>query len=151
MRIPNEFPPAGTPYPRYIPALNRAGWYKCLFLEVASEPEALSKMLPLFCSDTYRPGILQHPDVQKQDKSEIPSLANRARSVRTLLERVCQETAAAMQGAAGQQAPQGSVLPSGVQHSGVNDSQQNSAAQYQAFRMQQQITDTAYKNAMQLI
>jgi hypothetical protein len=96
MRIPLEFPPAGTPYPRYVPALTRAGWYKYLFLEAASDPEALSRMLSLFCNETYRPGVLQHPDVQKQDRTEIPALATRAKSMGNVLQRVCQETAAVM-------------------------------------------------------
>jgi hypothetical protein len=139
LRIPLEFPPAGTPYPRYIPALNRAGWYKYLFMEAASEPDSLSKMVSLFCSDTYRPGILQHPDVNKQDRTEIPALATRAKSVRNVLERVCQETAAAMQTAAqtgiapGMQQPQ-----SGGGGGGLN--QQDVAAQMQAMKMQQQMS-----------
>jgi hypothetical protein len=97
MRIPLQFPSAGAQYPSYMPALNRAGWYKSLFLEAVSEPETLSRMLSQFCGHSYRPGILQHPDVQKQDKTELPALTERAKSVRTVLQRVCEETAAAMQ------------------------------------------------------
>lgn len=143
MRIPLEFPPAGTPYPRYMPALNRVGWYKYLFLEAASEPESLSRMLSLFCSDTYKPGILQHPDVDKQDRTEITVLTMRAKSVRTVLERVCQEMAAAMQAAAqvgvaaGMQQMQQPQVESG---GGDGAMQQDMAAQLQAMKMQQQMT-----------
>lgn len=86
----------------YMPALNRAGYYKYLFLALLHEPENLEKMLGLFCSETYKPGVLHQPDVDKRDKSPMPKLAAHAASVSTAaMERVCHEAAALMQGAHG--------------------------------------------------
>jgi hypothetical protein len=103
IKIPQEFPAAHAKYPTYMPALNRAGWYKSLFLEAVAEPGTLDKMIGIFCSDSYRPGVLRHPDLQKQDRTENVGLAERAKSVRTVLQRVCQEMAAAMQAGQGVQ------------------------------------------------
>ncbi|KAF2260374.1 hypothetical protein CC78DRAFT_584938 [Lojkania enalia] len=97
MGVPAEGTQPNATYPEYMPALNRAGWCKYLFVEVICEPESLAKMLSLFCVDTYKPGILNHPDIQKQDRSEVPALTARATATRTMLKRVFQEVAAAMQ------------------------------------------------------
>ncbi|KAF2190148.1 hypothetical protein K469DRAFT_24392 [Zopfia rhizophila CBS 207.26] len=82
-KIAPELPPATSTYTEYMPALNRAGWYKYLFLELVGEPEMLEKMVAIFCADTYKPGFLQHPDLQKRDKDEPGALAARANSLRT--------------------------------------------------------------------
>ncbi|KAF2731146.1 hypothetical protein EJ04DRAFT_16593 [Polyplosphaeria fusca] len=98
MAIAKEATPATATYPTYIPALNRAGWYKSLFLEVLCEPESLHMMMTKFCADSYRPGALNQPDFQKQDKAEVPGLAARAKAARhAAVPRVCQEMAVEMQ------------------------------------------------------
>ncbi|KAF2746118.1 hypothetical protein M011DRAFT_478502 [Sporormia fimetaria CBS 119925] len=105
LRISTNEQPADAPYPTYIPALNRHGWYKSLFLEALAEPESLHRMLYAFSIDTYRPGILDHPDTAKMDKPEMPGLAERAKEVRAVLERVCAEVAKEMQEAPPTQPP----------------------------------------------
>jgi hypothetical protein len=85
-------------YPSYVPALNRAGWYKYFFLEMIVEPEGLDKMMPAFCSDTYKPKVLNQPDLQKRDRTELTGLVGRANRTRNAaMARVCQEAAKAMQ------------------------------------------------------
>src|SRR5690242_9031235 len=74
---------AEAPYPTYVPALTRAGWYKSLFIELLCEPEGLQAMLSVFCAETYKPGVLNQPDIQKQDKTETPGLGARANAMRT--------------------------------------------------------------------
>ncbi|KAJ4356759.1 uncharacterized protein N0V89_004795 [Didymosphaeria variabile] len=86
-------------YPVYMPALNRAGWYKYAFLNWLHQPEDLGKMLSAFCADTYNPGILNQPDIQKRDRNESPALVARATATsNTAVSRVCQEVVAQMQG-----------------------------------------------------
>lgn len=92
------------PAPAYMPVMNRAGWYKSFFMDVVADPSYLDKMVGSFAWDTYRPGIT-HPDLNKRDKScdKMP-LAERALQVGGLWNRVCQETAVAMQAEKGAQA-----------------------------------------------
>jgi hypothetical protein len=86
-------------YATYMPALNRAGWYKYAFLNWLHQPGELEKMLSAFCADTYNPGILNQPDIQKRDRNESPALVSRAAAMgTTVVSRVCQEVAAQMQG-----------------------------------------------------
>ena len=86
-----------TNYATYMPALNRAGWYKFFFLEVMHAPEETGDRIPVLCADTYKPGVLNHPDVNKRDKSEFPALQARAAAIQTYaIGRVCEETKAAM-------------------------------------------------------
>lgn len=92
---------ASASYPTYMPALNRAGWYKYSFLNWLHQPEEMEKMLSQFCADTYKPGILNQPDVQKRDKNESPALVSRATAIgTTAIGRVCQEVVSQMQGSA---------------------------------------------------
>lgn len=133
IKIPPE-PPGSASYATYMPALNRAGWYKYIFLELVAEPEGLDKMISAFCNDTYKPSILNQPDLQKQDKTENPVLASRAKAVRNVITKVCQETAAAMQGGAAPQSSTGGM------------SEQEAALKMQALRMQQQLNAQANQN-----
>lgn len=88
--------PAST-YATYIPALNRAGWYKFFFLEIMHGPEDIGKLLPALCADTYKPGVLNHPDLNKRDRSDIPGLQARAAEIQTTaIKRVCDEAKTAM-------------------------------------------------------
>ncbi|KAF2112859.1 hypothetical protein BDV96DRAFT_601682 [Lophiotrema nucula] len=97
MRIPEPAPPTAT-YPAYFPAVNRAGWYKYLFLETICQPNNLHTLLSAFCAETYKPSALNQPDLQKQDRTEFPALAARANAVRNAaLPRVCAETAQRLQ------------------------------------------------------
>ncbi|KAF2806415.1 uncharacterized protein BDZ99DRAFT_422811 [Mytilinidion resinicola] len=97
LKISPNLPAPTSTYPSYIPALNRAGWYKYFFLEVVGEREGLEKMLPAFCADTYNPATAGHPDLSRRDKGEPQSLSARANALRTgAIARVCQEAAAAI-------------------------------------------------------
>ncbi|KAF2825699.1 hypothetical protein CC86DRAFT_324284 [Ophiobolus disseminans] len=90
-------PSASSTYATYIPALNRAGWYKFLFLEAMHGAEDVCKLLPALCSDTYKPGVLNHPDLNKRDRAELPALHARAAQVQSFaIKRVCEEARAAM-------------------------------------------------------
>jgi hypothetical protein len=99
LRLPDESTLASASYATYMPALNRAGWYKYAFLNWLHQPEDLEKMLSAFCADTYTPGILNQPDMQKRDRNESPALVSRATAIgTTVMSRVCQEVVAQMQG-----------------------------------------------------
>jgi hypothetical protein len=130
MKLALSPPAADAPYPEYMPALNRAGWYKYLFLEVLCEPECLGKFMSLFCADTYKPGVMLHPDFQKQDRADLPALSERAKAMRGVLQRVCQEAAQAMQNSTQEQAqPQAGM------------SEQEAALKMQSLKMQQQMNN----------
>ncbi|KAF2011575.1 hypothetical protein BU24DRAFT_466268 [Aaosphaeria arxii CBS 175.79] len=86
----------GTPYPTYMPALNRAGWYKYLFQESLLEPQHLDKLLTSFCAESYKPGVLNQPDLQRLDRNQSPALVARASALRQAVNQVCQEIAAEM-------------------------------------------------------
>lgn len=84
-------------YTTYMPALNRAGWYKFFFLEMMHCPDNINKLIPALCSETYKPGVLHHPDLTKRDKAEAPALQARAAEIQTAaINQVCNETKAAM-------------------------------------------------------
>lgn len=101
LKLPEESTLVSASYPTYMPALNRAGWYKYAFLNWLHQPEDLEKMLSAFCADTYNPGMLNQPDVQKRDKNDPPALVSRATAISTTaVSRVCQEVVAQMQGSA---------------------------------------------------
>lgn len=83
--------------PVYIPALNRPGWYKFFFLEMMHGPDNINKLLPALCSESYKPGILHHPDLSKRDKAEAPALQAMAAEIQaTAIDRVCTEIKATM-------------------------------------------------------
>jgi hypothetical protein len=84
-------------YATYMPALNRAGWYKFFFLEAMHGPDDMCKLLAVLCADSYKPGVLNHPDVNRRDRSSIPALETRAAAIQShAIERVCREAKAAM-------------------------------------------------------
>jgi hypothetical protein len=86
-------------YVTYLPALNRAGWYKFFFLEMLAGSDDLGKLLASVCADTYKPGVLNQPDLNKRDKSEIPALHARAAEIQGVaIRRACEEAADAMTG-----------------------------------------------------
>jgi hypothetical protein len=86
-----------TTYTTYMPALNRAGWYKFFFLEMMHAPEDIGDLVPALCADTYKPGVLNHPDLDKRDRTELPGLQARAAEIQTYaIGRVCEETKVAM-------------------------------------------------------
>jgi hypothetical protein len=91
-------PPSPTStYATYMPALNRAGWYKFFFLEMMHTPDDIGKLLQALCAETYKPGVLNHPDLNKRDRANIPTLQARAAEVQTIaIKRVCEETRTAM-------------------------------------------------------
>lgn len=97
LKVVAERPSASTGYATYVPALNRAGWYKFLFLEAMHGPEDVCKLLPALCGDTYKPGVLNHPDLNKRDRAELPALQARAAQVQSFaIQRVCEEAKTAM-------------------------------------------------------
>ncbi|KAF2466198.1 uncharacterized protein BDR25DRAFT_306349 [Lindgomyces ingoldianus] len=130
MKLLDEPPAATSGYPVYMPAINRAGWYKYLFMEMICEPEGLDKMMPAFCGDTYKPGVFNHPDIKKQDRTELPELTTKINAVRQgAVSRVVQETAAEMQAAQG-----GGATGSG----GGGMTEQEAALKMHSLKMQQQ-------------
>jgi hypothetical protein len=97
LKLSTVSPHAAT-YATYVPALNRAGWYKFFFLEMLHGPDNINKLLPALCSETYKPGVLHHPDLTKRDKGEAPALQSRAAEIQAAaINQVCNETKAAMQ------------------------------------------------------
>ena len=98
LRISHDAPTATSTYASYMPALNRAGWYKFYFLEVMHSPEESGHLIPTLCGDTYRPGILNHPDLKKRDPTELVELRAQAAAVQNAsIARVCEETKALME------------------------------------------------------
>jgi len=92
-----EIPGPASAYATYMPALNRSGWYKFFFLEMMHGPDDIGKLVQALCADTYKPGVLNHPDVTKRDRSEIPALQARAAEVQFVaMKRVCEEARRAM-------------------------------------------------------
>ncbi|KAF2997153.1 hypothetical protein E8E13_005330 [Curvularia kusanoi] len=86
-----------TTHTAYIPALNRAGWYKFFFLEMMHGPDNINKLMPALCLETYKPGILHHPELTKRDKAEAPTLQARAAEIQaTVINQVCTEIKAMM-------------------------------------------------------
>jgi hypothetical protein len=86
-----------TTHATYIPALNRAGWYKFFFLEMMHGPDNINKLMPALCLETYKPGVLHHPELTKRDKAEAPALQARAAEVQAMaINQVCNEIKAAM-------------------------------------------------------
>ena len=102
IRLLAEPPSHTSVYATYMPALNRAGWYKFFFLEIMHEPSDINKLLSTLCADTYKPGILHHPDLSKRDRTEAPTLQARAAAIQTeAIKRVCDETKAARRAESG--------------------------------------------------
>ena len=97
VKVKGQVPTATTAYTTYMPALNRAGWYKFFFLEVTHAPEDIDDLIPALCADTYKPGMLNQPDLDKRDKTDVPALRARAAEIQTYaIGRVCEETKVAM-------------------------------------------------------
>lgn len=118
----------------YMPAINRAGYYKYLFLEMMHEPEALEGMLTKFCADTYNPSVLNQPDIQKRDRSVLHGVAAQAATIRSAcVSLVSQETAAKMQQHRGAQSTNQSQIHSPTQAQvGTGTDQQHQQQQAQA-------------------
>ncbi|KAL1594190.1 hypothetical protein SLS59_008812 [Nothophoma quercina] len=76
-------PAHGRSYATYMPALNRAGWYKFFFLEMMHGPDNINKLMPALCSETYNPEVLHHPNLATRDKAEAPALQARAAEIQT--------------------------------------------------------------------
>ena len=92
-----EPPTSVSGYTTYTPALNRAGWYKYFFLEMMHAPDEIGDVIVALCADTYKPGILNHPDLNRRDRALNPALQARAAEIQRLaIARVCEETKAAM-------------------------------------------------------
>jgi hypothetical protein len=92
-----EIPGSASAYATYMPALNRSGWYKFFFLEMMHGPDDIGKLMQALCADMYKPGVLNHPDITKRDRSEMPALQARAAKVQSVaMKRVCDEARAAM-------------------------------------------------------
>lgn len=149
LRLIAEAPSPLVMYPTYMPALNRAGWYKFFFLEVMHEPDSIDRLLQAHCSDSYNPSGLNHPDVNKRDKAESPALRARAEAIQmTAIMRVCNETKAAMlvdpdvpaQPSVSAQPAAGSSLPPG--------SPEDVAVRMHKIQMERQFNDTAVKTVL---
>jgi hypothetical protein len=145
MILPSPAPETQA-YPSYMPALNRAGWYKYFFLEMIVEPEGLNKTMAALCSDTYKPNVLNQPDLQKRDRTELTGLVGRASAIRNAaMTRVCQETAKAMQVAreAGEKDSKGLVGQEQEQ-----EQEQEIALKMQQLKLQQQMGDVANQSTI---
>lgn len=60
-------------------------------------PDNINKLMPALCSETYKPGILHHPDLNRRDKAEAPALQAKAAEIQaTAINQVCNEIKAAM-------------------------------------------------------
>ncbi len=92
-----EPPSAMSTYATYMPALPRASFYKWIFLELCANPDEIGDMIAAFCSDTYKPGVLNQPDLNKRDRAENAVLKGKALKIQKYsIDRVCHETEAAM-------------------------------------------------------
>ena len=97
MQVSRDVPTSLSRYTTYMPALNRAGWYKFFFLEAMHAPDDIGAFVSALCADTYKPGVLQHPDLNKRDRTEMAGLQARAAAIKTFaMQRVCEETRTAM-------------------------------------------------------
>ena len=135
LKISPELPALNTTYTTYIPALNRSGWYKYLFLELVGEPEGLGKLMPRFCADTYNPSGAGHPDLTRRERNEPAPLSARANQIRTgAIVRVCQEAASSMNAA---NASSGSVQIG--QGGGMSEAEM--AAKMQSLQIQNQMSN----------
>jgi hypothetical protein len=95
LKVIADPPTPMSTYATYMPALNRAGWYKFFFLEIMTED--IGDLISVLCGDTYKPGVLNHPDMSKRDKTALPALQARAAEIQTYaIGRVCAETKTAM-------------------------------------------------------
>ena len=82
----------------YMPALNRAGWYKYFFLEMVHGPDEIGKLVSAICADTYKPSVLNQPDLNRRDGSQVPALQARAAQIQSAaIKCVCDEAKIAMQ------------------------------------------------------
>lgn len=148
LKLAAEAPTPMTMYPTYMPALNRAGWYKFLFLQLLESPHEIGDLMPALCSETYKPGVLNHPDLNKRDKSEMPALQAKAAGIHKYsIGRVCEETKTAM--AVDPDVPlshthpaAGSTQPSG------NMSPADMAVQMHKIQMERQFNDMAVKTVL---
>lgn len=149
LKVVTELPPADSSYPTYIPALNRAGWYKFLFLELLGEPELLEKMMRLFCSETYKPNSPHHPDLARLEKNPDSPLSTRAKQIgNAAVARVCEKVGAAMEQSQGgrAQSSQNDQLP---QQQALAQMQQDAAFKMQALQMQQQMSNMVNQSTVQ--
>jgi hypothetical protein len=145
LKIAPELPAPDISYPSYIPALNRAGWYKFLFLELVGEPELLEKMMPLFCSDTYKPNSPHHPDLARLEKNSDSHLSVRAKHIGSgAVGRVCEKVAAAMQQSHG-----GGQNEELLQQQALAQIQQDAALKMQALQVQQQMSNMVNQSIVQ--
>jgi len=125
----------------YIPALNRAGFYKYIFLAAVHDPESLEKILTSLCLDAYKPGILNQPDLQRRDKTPISGLAAQAAAIQTAaVSRVCEEMAVVIQGAQSQQTQSNSGAALGHPAGGVT--QEEMMLKMHNLKLQQQANNT---------
>lgn len=93
IKISTTIPAHTASQTTYMPALNRAGWYKFFFLETVHAPNDLGELMAKFCADTYKPGVLQHPDFNRRDRGENTRLQARAGEIQThAIAQVCDET-----------------------------------------------------------
>lgn len=155
MKIPHEPPADNAPYPVYFPALNRAGWYKSLFQDLISEPESLQKLMPTLCGDTYKPGVLNQPDIQRHDKTPVPGLAARVQVIQAQVTGVCEEILAEIQskqasqgGHAGPTA-QGDAAAAQQAQQSLAEAQMAAQLKMQSLQMQQQINQQMNQQMVQ--
>lgn len=82
---------------RYMPALNRAGWYQFLLVEAMRAPEELGKVVAAVCADRHPAGLLGKVDLNKLDRTVDPAVRARAGELRAYaIAQACDETRLAM-------------------------------------------------------
>lgn len=148
LKLVAEPPTPRSTYPTYMPALNRAGWYKFFFLEMLESPHEIGDMMPALCPDTYKPGVLNHPDLNKRDKSEMPALQARASEIhKYAVGRVCEETRIAMMVDPDVPLAHTHPAPAPTQPS-ENMSPEDMAVQMHKIQMERQFNDMAVKTVL---
>lgn len=136
-----------TPYASYVPALNRAGWYKFFFLQMAHGPGDIEKVMLPLCVDTYKPGVLNHPDLDKRDRSVYSGLEARASDIQMVaIKRVVDEARSAMMLEQNRYATSPPVASAQVFGSTPHSSSEEEALML--LRIQMQANDAAVRSVM---
>jgi hypothetical protein len=145
-KVRPDVPTPMTMYPTYMPALNRTGWYKFFFLEMMHSPDDIGDLMPALCANTYKPRTLNHPDLNRRDKTEVAALQARAAEIQTYaIARACEETKVAM--AVDPDVPLAHTHPtgaaSGPAQTGANMTPEDMAVRMHKIQAERQFNDMA--------
>ncbi|KAJ6278772.1 hypothetical protein J3E71DRAFT_203651 [Bipolaris maydis] len=83
---------------RYMPALNRAGWYQFVLVEAMRAPEEFGKAVAAVCADRQPAGLVGKLDLNKLDRTVDPAVRARAGELRAYaIAQACDETRLAVE------------------------------------------------------